>query len=94
MKAFLLLLWLFILIIIPQFVFFGIVFNTLFLLAIPLIIINYNKFRDEILYTKILQILLLIIFFHFFISIYNQYFEFVLLRQIIIFPVLFINFYF
>jgi len=94
MKAFLLFLWLFILIIIPQFIFFGIVFNTLFLLSIPLLIINYNKLKNEISYSQLIQIFILIVFFHLFISIYNQYFEFGILRQILIFPILFINFYF
>lgn len=94
MKGIIFFLWLFFLIIIPQFIFFGIVFNTLFLLAIPLIIINYEKFRNDISYNKLLQIFLFIIFFHFLIAIYNQYFEFGILRQILIYPVLFINFYY
>ena len=94
MKAFLFFIWLFILIIIPQFILFGIVFNTLFLLSIPLIIINYNKFRNDISYNKLLQIFLLIIFFHLFIALYNQFFEFGILRQMLIFPVLFLNFYY
>lgn len=94
MKAFLFFIWLFILIIIPQFILFGIVFNTLFLLSIPLIIINYNKFRNDISYDKLLQIFLLIICFHLFIALYNQFFEFGILRQMLIFPVLFINFYY
>jgi hypothetical protein len=94
LKAILFFLWLFILIIIPQFIFFGIVFNTLFLLSIPLIIINYNKFKKDISYNKLLQIFLIITFFHFFITLYNQYFEFGILRQLFIFPILFINFYY
>jgi hypothetical protein len=94
LKAFLFFIWLFILIIIPQFILFGIVFNTLFLLSIPLIIINYKKLRNDISYDKLLQIFLLIIFFHLFIALYNQFFEFGILRQMLIFPVIFINFYY
>lgn len=94
MKEILFFLWLFVLIFLPQLIFFGVVFNTLFLLSIPLFIINYYKLRKDISYDEIVQIFLFITIFHLFVAIYNQYFEYGIIRQLLIFPVLFINFYY
>jgi hypothetical protein len=94
MKFLFFVIWLFIITIIPQFIIFGIVFNTLFLLTIPVLITNYNLFFKDISIKVFLILFLFILFFHFIVSIYNQYFEFGIFRQILIFPVIFINYYY
>lgn len=94
MKSFLLFIWLFFLVFTPQFLIFGIVFNSLYFLLIPLFLIDFKKFKNDLLLNRFFLVLLIVLIFHFCIAIYNGYLEISILKQIIIFFFMFLNFYF
>lgn len=94
MKSFLFFIWLFFLVFTPQFLIFGVVFNSLYLLIVPLFLIDFIKLRNDLFLNKLILILVIVLSFHFLISIYNGYLELSILKQIIIFFFMFLNFYY
>ncbi len=94
MKNLFFLIWLFILIFLPQFIVGSVIFNTLYLLIIPVLLIRYTTFNRNVKNSRFLLLLILVIIYHLIVSLFNNFLELSIFKQLIIFPILFLNFYY